>query len=286
MKRHWVVLASVALLANSAVGQQVETGSLGATNYAADDPMAPPDRAPSFGDEFTSRIDPSRWRWDTDRNKAGWYNHELQYYAGPDRSNARIEDGSLVLEAQREALKDEPDWGGQAYSSAKLVTRQTLGYGFYEIRAKLPCRRGMWPAIWLLPTGGAPWPAGGEIDVMEMVGWNPNVIHATIHSAAYNHVRGTQRGAETRVADACTAYHRYQLDWTPQAITIGVDGRAYMKVRNDRPGGAAAWPFTRPYALILNLAVGGDWGGEQGVDDAALPQAMRVDYVRYWKSNP
>lgn len=121
---------------------------------------------------------------------------------------------------------------------------------------------------------------------MEMVGWNPNVIHATIHSAAYNHVRGTQRGAETRVADACTAYHRYQLDWTPQAITIGVDGRAYMKVRNDRPGGAAARPFTRPYALILNLAIGGDWGGEQGVDDAALPQAMRVDYVRYWKSNP
>lgn len=119
-----------------------------------------PDRAPSFGDEFTSRIDPSRWGWDTDRNKAGWYNHELQYYAGPDRSNARIEDGSLVLQARREALKDEPDWGGQAYSSAKLVTRQTLGYGFYEIRAKLPCGRGMWPAIWLLPTGGAPRPAG------------------------------------------------------------------------------------------------------------------------------
>lgn len=284
MGRHWVLLSSVALLANGAASQDTPSGSLGATNYAADEPMATPAGSPSFSDEFATRIDPGRWRWDTERNKAGWYNNELQYYAGSERSNARVEDGALVLEARREAAKDAPDWGGQAYSSAKLATRQSLGYGFYEVRARLPCGRGMWPAIWLLPTSGGPWPAAGEIDIMEMVGWNPNVVHATIHSAAYNHAKGTQRGAETRVADACTAYHRYQLDWTPQAITIGVDGRAYMKVRNDRPGGAAAWPFTRPYALILNLAVGGDWGGQQGIDDAVLPQRMSVDYVRYWQA--
>lgn len=284
MDRHWVLLASVALLATGAAAQETPTGSLGATNYAVDEPLPTPGGAPSFRDEFATRIDPGRWRWDTERNKAGWYNNELQYYAGPDRSNARVENGALVLEARREAAKDAPDWGGQAYTSAKLVTRQSLGYGFYEVRARLPCGRGMWPAIWLLPTSGGPWPATGEIDIMEMVGWNPDVVHATIHSAAYNHAKGTQRGAETRVADACTAYHRYQLDWTPQAITIGVDGRAYMKVRNDRPGGAAAWPFTRPYALILNLAVGGDWGGKKGVDDAALPQRMSVDYVRYWQA--
>ncbi|WP_322963623.1 glycoside hydrolase family 16 protein [Sphingomonas fuzhouensis] len=284
MKRMAWWLASVMLpVSVGASAQQVEAPSLGATNYAYDGAMAAPSSRPTFGDEFTRTIDKGRWRWDTGQNKTGWPNHELQYYAGPDRPNARIEKGALVIEARAEALRGEPDWGGQRYSSAKLVTQKPLGYGFYEVRAQLPCGRGMWPAIWLLPMDGARWPDGGEIDIMEMVGWNPDVIHATVHSAAYNHRLKTQRGAEKRVAGACTAYHRYQLDWTPQAITIGVDGRAYMRVLNDRPGGAAAWPFTRPYSLILNLAVGGDWGGQKGVDDAALPQAMKVDYVRYWQ---
>lgn len=283
MKRMAWWLAGVTLLATGASAQQVEAPSLGATNYAYDGAMAAPARRPSFGDEFNGAIDKRRWRWDTGQNKTGWPNRELQYYAGPDRTNARIEKGALVIEARAEALRDEPDWGGQRYSSAKLVAKQTLGYGFYEVRAQLPCGRGMWPAIWLLPMDGSRWPDGGEIDIMEMVGFNPDVIHATVHSAAFNHRLKTQRGAEVRVAGVCTGYHRYQLDWTPETITIGVDGRAYMRVKNDQPGGAAAWPFTRPYSLILNLAVGGDWGGQKGVDDAALPQAMKVDYVRYWK---
>lgn len=118
--------------------------------------------------------------------------------------------------------------------------------------------------------------------MMEMVGWDPNVVHATLHSGLLNHVRGTQRGAAVHVATSCTAFHRYQLDWGPHAITIGVDGRAYLRVANDRPGGVGAWPFTRPFRLILNVAVGGDWGGRQGVDDRAFPQAMTVDYVRHW----
>lgn len=283
MKRMAWWLAGMTLLATGASAQQVEAPSLGATNYAYDGAMAAPARRPSFGDEFNGAIDKRRWRWDTGQNKTGWPNHELQYYAGPGRTNARIEKGVLVIEARAEALRNEPDWGGQRYSSAKLVAKQTLGYGFYEVRAQLPCGRGMWPAIWLLPMDGSRWPDGGEIDIMEMVGFNPDVIHATVHSAAFNHRLKTQRGAEVRVAGACTGYHRYQLEWTPETITIGVDGRAYMRVKNDQPGGAAAWPFTRPYSLILNLAVGGDWGGQKGVDDAALPQAMKVDYVRYWK---
>ncbi|MEK9210117.1 glycoside hydrolase family 16 protein [Sphingomonas sp. 2378] len=280
----WAVLAGVSLLATGgATAQETQTATLGATNTHYDGPMAAPKSAPTFGDEFNRAIDPGRWRWDVSANKRGWPNHELQYYVGPKRSNARIEKGALVIEARREAARDEPDWGGQDYTSAKLVTQKTLGFGFYEVRAKLPCGRGMWPAIWLLPMDGARWPDGGEIDIMEMVGWNPDVIHATVHSAAYNHVRKTQRGSQTDVPGACTDFHRYQLDWTPDAITIGVDGRAYMRVKNDKPGGAAAWPFTRPYSLILNLAVGGDWGGQKGVDDTALPQRMDVDYVRYWK---
>ncbi|MDQ2762466.1 MAG: glycoside hydrolase family 16 protein [Pseudomonadota bacterium] len=255
--------------------------SLSATNYAADVPMTAPATRPAFADEFSKRIDPSHWRFDVERNREGWANNEKQYYAANRRKNARIERGALVIEARREALRSRPDWGGQAYSSAKLVSRQAFGYGFYEIRAKLPCGRGTWPAIWLLPETGE-WPDLGEIDLMEMVGWRPLVVHATLHSGAFNHRLGTQRGAETLLPTACTAFHRYQLDWQPHAITIGVDGHGYIRVADNQPGGHAAWPFTVPYCLILNLAVGGDWGGVKGIDDAALPQRMSVDYVRYW----
>ena len=262
-----------------------QAATLGATNYTVDLPMTVPAGRPSFADEFNGpRVDTKRWRYDTSRNAEGWYNNEKQYYAADRAENARIERGALVIEARRETLDKArfADWGGQGYSSAKLVTRKPLGFGFYEVRARLPCGRGAWPAIWLLPSSGT-WPDQGEIDVMEMVGWDANVIHATIHSGAFNHVRGTQRGAQRTVPDACTAFHNYQLEWTPDAITIGIDGRAHMRVANDQPGGAAAWPFTRPYDLILNLAVGGDWGGQKGIDDASFPQRMSVDYVRYWK---
>jgi licheninase len=258
--------------------------TLGATNYSADAPMRAPATAPTFADEFEGRaIDPSEWRFDTSRNAAGWFNNERQYYSAWRRENARLEHGALVIEARRETLAKArfPDWGGQSYTSARLVTRKSRGFGFYEVRARLPCGRGSWPAIWLLPAGGK-WPDAGEIDIMEMVGWDPNVIHATLHSAAFNHARGTQRGARRRVPTSCAAFHRYQLDWRPDAIIIGIDDRAHMRVANDQPGGPAAWPFNRPYQLILNVAVGGDWGGQKGIDDAAFPQRMIVDYVRYW----
>ena len=263
-----------------------QAASLGATNYHVELPMAAPRSAPAFADEFDGeRVDSAKWAFDTHRNAAGWYNDELQYYAAARPENSRVEDGALVIEARRETLDKArfPDWGGQAYSSAKLVSKEPLGYGFYEIRAQLPCGRGMWPAIWLLPSGEQ-WPDGGEIDIMEMVGWDPNVIHATLHTAAFNHAKGTQRGAQTRVQTSCTAFHNYQLDWQRDTITIGVDGQAHMQVRNDQPGAAAAWPFTKPYDLILNLAVGGAWAGQKGIDDAALPQQFKVDYVRYWKA--
>jgi beta-glucanase (GH16 family) len=259
--------------------------SLGANNYAVNTAMAAPSVAPTFADEFDKRtVDEKKWRFDTSRNVAGWYNNERQYYSEARTENARIVDGALVVEARREALTRARfrDWGGQGYTSAKLVTRAPLGYGFYEVRAKLPCGRGAWPAIWMLPSTGT-WPDMGEIDIMEMVGWDANVIHATLHTGAFNHAKGTQRGAQKRVATSCTEFHNYQLEWREDAITVGVDGRAYMRVKNDQPGGVAAWPFIRPYELILNIAVGGDWGGVKGVDDRAFPQRMTVDYVRYWK---
>lgn len=265
-----------------------QAATLGATNYVFDASMVTPTRRPSFADDFGgTTIDAAKWRFDTGSNAIGWPNHERQYYADARPENTRLRGGVLIIEARRETLAKHrfPDWGGQSYTSARLVSRQPHGFGFYEVRAKLPCGRGTWPAIWLLPPTGT-WPDAGEIDVVEMVGWDPAVVHATLHTGAFNHRLGTQRGAQVIVPTSCAVFHRYQLDWRPHSITIGVDGRAFMRVLDDQPGGVAAWPFTRPYDMILNLAVGGDWGGRKGVDDAAFPQRLVIDYLRYWTDLP
>lgn len=241
-----------------------------------------------WADEFNTPglPDPTRWTYDTARNRDGWYNQELQYYAANRPENARVENGHLVIEARHERLASAPDYGGQDYSAARLITRGLASwtYGVIEVRARLACGKGLWPAIWLLGTDGkAGWPRLGEIDVMEMVGWDPETIHGTIHTGAYNHARHTQKGATTRMPDACTAFHRYQLDWNRNRILIGVDGHAYMRFDNDHRGDRETWPFDTPQYLLLNVAVGG-WGGMQGIDPAAFPSRMEVDYVRVWQT--
>lgn len=278
---HTMLATLLAATATATVAQ--EAPMLGASNHAVDVALAPPAGAPTFADEFAGkRIDPAHWRFDTSRNRDGWYNNEAQYYAPANTpANARIADGALVIEARREKPKGS-DSGGQDYTSARIVSTKPMGYGFYDIRAKLPCGRGIWPALWMLPPDGK-WPDEGEIDILELVGYEPDLVHATLHTGAFNHAKGTQRGGTRRMTDVCGQWHNYQLDWTPQAITIGVDGRGYMRVANDQPGGRAAWPFDRPFNLILNVAVGGDWGGKMGIDDSKFPQSMQVDYVRYWQ---
>ena len=253
--------------------------------YAADLPLERPAGAVLvWSDEFSgARLNARKWRFDTSRNKAGWYNGERQYYA-PGARNASLRGGKLLIEARRERASGKADWGGQDYTSARLTTKGLASwtYGFFEVRAKLPCARGTWPAAWMLPDRGT-WPAGGEIDIIEHVGSEPNLLHATVHTELFTHSKGTQRGAKMRLPTSCSAFHRYQLDWRPDSLTIGVDGRAYMRVRNDEPGGRGAWPFDSPFHLILNLAIGGPWAGAKGIDDAALPQRFEVDYVRVWQ---
>jgi beta-glucanase (GH16 family) len=271
----------------TAVFRAAAAQSLSANNYAVDEPMPAHSAALQWSDEFDgTALDASKWSFDTSRNKAGWYNKELQYYAADRPENLRVGDGQLTIELRNdpEAISRFPDWGGQQYSSAKIVTKDKAAFttGFVEVSAKLPCARGTWPAIWMLPQAESRWPDGGEIDILEQVGSQPNVAHANLHTALFNHVKQTGRGAETPVPTACSAFHRYQLAWTPDAITAGVDGRAYMRVRNDQPGGRGAWPFDSPFYLILNLAMGGDWAGARGIDDAALPQRFDVDYVRVY----
>lgn len=245
----------------------------------------PPGARLIWHDEFGgTALDDRKWQYDTALNKKGWFNGERQYYSAG--QNLTVANGILTIEARRERLDPTrfPDWGGQDYTSARIVSKGAgWTYGFYEIRAKLPCARGTWPAIWMLPVAMTKWPDDGEIDIMEQVGAEPNLIYATLHTKLYNHTIHTQRSAQKMIPTSCSAFHLYQLDWRPNSITIGVDGRGILRVRNNRPGGKGAWPFFGPFKMILNLAIGGNWAAAKGIDDAAMPQRMDVDYVRVWQ---
>ena len=240
-----------------------------------------------WSDEFDTDglPDPARWTYDTARNADGWWNNELQYYSADRPENARIENGRLIIEARREPVPAEtfPDTGGQDYTSARLLTRGLASwqYGYIEVRAKLPCGRGLWPAIWTLPEGPSSWPNDGEIDIMEYVGWDANSFHATVHTADRNHTKGTQFGSTFTSKTACGTFHTHSLLWTPDALTVAVDGKRYFRYPNNGEG-YGVWPFDRPHHLILNIAVGG-WGGQDGIDPDAFPARMEVDYVRVYQ---
>ena len=242
----------------------------------------PPGHVLVWADEFDidGLPDPTRWVDDTGRNRDGWYNNERQYYARARADNAVVRDGQLRITARHESLKDAPDWGGQPYTSARLITRGKADwtYGYFEIRARLPCGQGTWPAIWMVGSGGA-WPDDGELDIMEQVGHRPSRVFSTVHTLAGSGGQG--QGAAIDLPDACSALHNYQMHWTPAEIRFGVDGVEHFRYRN--PGtGRAAWPFDAPQFLILNIAIGGDLGGE--VNDRIFPVTMDIDHVRIYQA--
>jgi len=245
----------------------------------------PPGYAKVFSDEFDgTAVNLDNWRFDTERNAQGWYNQERQYYSAGRPENARIEQGRLIIEARSEVLDKVrfPDWGGQKYTSARIIGqgKHSWTYGFFEVRAKLPCGRGTWPAIWMLPEDfSVKWPEGGEIDIMEHVGFEPGKVHQTIHTAAANFSSGTQLTKSFDLPTACTAFHRYQLLWTPTFLVMGVDDAPKFMVKRERTD-RKYWPFDKPMHLLLNIAVGGTWGGQRGSDAKAFPARMEVDYVR------
>lgn len=268
-----------------AAAQVVHSPAITAGTY---EPLVrPADAKLVWSDEFDvdGLPDPMRWAYDTARNKQGWFNEEKQYYAAARPQNVRVEGGRLIITATQERLSDKPDHGGQDYASGKIFTKGIADwrYGFFEVRAKLPCGRGIWPAIWMLASDDRKgWPAMGEIDIMEHVGWDNGRVHGTVHTGAYNHVAQTQKGAHVVQNDVCETFHTYQLDWNEDRILIGMNGRAYMRFENDKKGDPQTWPFGTPEYLILNVAVGG-WGGQKGVDPKAFPAAMEVDWVRVWQ---
>jgi beta-glucanase (GH16 family) len=225
--------------------------------------------------------DPSKWAYDTDRNPFGWWNNELQYYSAGRALNSVVTGGRLHITARRESPSFAADTGGRAYryTSARLITRGKAAwtYGFFEIRAKMPCGRGTWPAIWMLGTGGV-WPDDGEIDILEHVGSDPTRVFGTVHTRAGS--GGAGKGAATQLADACTRFHDYQMLWTADAIRIGVNGSFYFRYDNPRSG-RAAWPFDAPQYLLLNIAIGGVLGG--AVDDGIFPVTMEVEHVKVWQ---
>ena len=233
--------------------------------------------------EYEGLPDSTKWSYDVGDgcpDVCGWGNNELQYYTKGRPENARVENGILVVEAHREPM------GGKDYSSARLISREKGDwiYGYVEVRAKLPEGRGTWPAIWMLPTDWdyGDWPKSGEIDIMEHVGYDPFQVHGTVHTEAYNHGIGTQRGKQHTVATLFDDYHLYAMRWTPEKIEFMIDGEVFNTFENEESG-FEAWPFDKRFYLLLNVAVGGNWGDKMGVAEHIWPQRMEVDYVRVYQ---
>ncbi len=235
-----------------------------------------------WSDEFdqTGPPDLSKWSYDTAGNASGWGNNEWQHYTSGNLANAFIEDGMLHVRAIRESIADKQ------YSSARLVTKGKGDwlYGRIEVRAKLPGARGIWPAIWMLPTDWAygGWPKSGEIDIMEHVGYMPDSVFASVHTESYNHVIGTQRTKGYYLPSVHDRFHVYAIEWDAGMISGFVDKQMYFSFKNEAAG-PKVWPFDKPFHLLLNVAVGGNWGAVKGVDETAFPQEMIVDYVRVYQ---
>ena len=235
--------------------------------------------APNWVDEFDYTGLPATNKWDYDLGGSGWGNNEKQLYTNT-LNNVSVADGKLTITAKKENVN------GMGYTSTRLVTRGKLDvlYGRIEVRAKLPTGRGTWPAIWMLPTDRVygDWPKSGEIDIMEHVGYDQNTVHFSTHSEAYYFKINTQKTSKKLIPDASTAFHDYRVDWTPYAIRGYFDNTLVFEFTNEGKT-YKEWPFDKRFHILINLAVGGDWGGAQGIDDSIFPQKFEVEYVRYYK---
>ncbi len=251
---------------------------------AANDNNPPPavyywefESTPVWTDEFSTDGVPDPGKWSYDVGGDGWGNNELQYYTNG--LNASVSNGTLKITARKE------NYSGRNYTSARMVTKNKgdWRYGRFEIRARLPRGRGTWPAIWMLPTDQAygGWPKSGEIDIMEHVGFDSNRVHITVHTEAYNHLLGTQKSANKLLDNALDSFHVYRVDWTWYGIQGYIDGEKIFEFSNG--GTQQKWPFDQRFHLLMNIAVGGSWGGQQGVDDNAFPTVMEIDYVKVYR---
>ena len=233
--------------------------------------------APNENGVPRTELNPDYWTHEV--KNAGWVNHELQNYV-----NHKTPEGKLVTELRNgklriTALKENGKvYSGRVYAKVKEGWR----YGYIEASIKLPKGKGTWPAFWMMPVNFRSWPADGEIDIMEEVGYHPDYVSSSLHANAHVHSNGTQVTHEMKCAGAEGEFHTYAILWTAKNITTYVDGKVQLSYDN-RGLGRDDWPYDDPFYVIFNLAWGGDWGGAQGVDESALPATMEVDYIRVFQ---
>ena len=233
--------------------------------------------APNENGVPRTELNPNDWTHEV--KNSGWVNHELQNYV-----NHKTPEGKLVTELRNgklciTALKENGKvYSGRVYAKVK----QGWTYGYIEASIKLPKGKGTWPAFWMMPVNFRSWPADGEIDIMEEVGYHPDYVSSSLHANAHVHSNGTQVTHEMKCEGAEGEFHTYAILWTAKNITTYVDGKVQLSYDN-RGLGRDDWPYDDPFYVIFNLAWGGDWGGAQGVDESALPATMEVDYVRVFQ---
>lgn len=238
-----------------------------------------------WSDEFEGSGLPDTTKWAYNIGNWGWGNFEPQYYTELRTENARQENGVLIIEAHKNDM-DQP------WTSARLTTqgKHAFLYGRIEFRAKVPVGRGTWAAGWLLGDSyrdELSWPYCGEIDVLECVGYEINdttgngINHATCHTPAYYFKKGNQIGSQIEVDSMNTKWHTYAVEWYPDRIEGYLDGEHYYTY--DKTADELEWPFFKPQNIILNLAVGGGWGGAKGIDENWNSHQYILDYVRVYE---
>lgn len=253
------------------------------TKPAITDPA--PEEVLLWADEFEGNtLDTTKWTYETGAH--GWGNNEWQNYTAG--QNVTVSNGILSIVARKEG----PGQKAGDYTSARLNSLQQFKYGRLEVRAKLPTHQGngLWPAVWMLGQNidSAGWPACGEIDIMEYVSYDPGIVLSTIHSEANNHVAGTQvSSGPLPLPSAETDFHNYGFQWDSTALKFYIDHPDSTKFTFSRPTTAtpANWPFDQPFYLLINMAVGGNWGGQKGVQDHIFPAQFDIDYVRVYQKN-
>lgn len=238
-----------------------------------------------WSDEFdgANGSSPDSTKWNFDVGGGGWGNNELESYTSR-LENAHLENGNLVITAVKESYTGS-DGIARSYTSARLKTQGKFSqkYGKFEARIKIPAGQGVWPAFWLLGdnASSSPWPACGEIDIMENVGKEPSIVHGSMHGPGYSggsaltasySLPGGQRFSD--------GYHTFTAEWEPDVVRFYVDGQLY-ETRTPSDIGSSAWVFDHPFFLLVNLAVGGNWPGSPD-QSSVFPQSMLVDYVRVY----
>ncbi len=232
-----------------------------------------------WNDEFDSGSELNSKDWTHEVQKDHWVNNELQNYV-----NHLSPEGNLVTEVKNGKLRINCfKENGKIYSGRVYAhVNQGWQYGYFEASIKLPKGKGTWPAFWMMPVNFRSWPADGEIDIMEEVGYHPDYVSSSLHANAHVHSNNTQVTHEMKCEGAEGEFHTYAILWTAKNITTYVDGKVQLSYDN-RGLGRDDWPYDDPFYVIFNLAWGGDWGGAQGVDESALPVTMEVDYVRVFQ---